>query len=72
MLRTGMTSFESALCLGMLFKKTLSKLYGTLSSHKDAAEISRLKWQESIKKEITQKDWNTLHNLIRFISSDFQ
>lgn len=67
LLRTEMTEFESALYLGTLFKNTLSKIYRMLSNKEGAADTSRIKWQTSIKKEISEKEWYVSHRLIRSV-----
>lgn len=53
LLRSVMMDCELALHFGAIFGNTLSKMYGILSNNSDAADSSHLKWQKSIKNEIT-------------------
>lgn len=66
--RMALTTLEIMILIGSIFKKTLSKIYGTLVNKNRCSELSRIRWQKELKKEITHSDWQLSHSYITAIS----
>lgn len=62
-----MTSFETSLQTGVVFKRTLSKIYAVLQQNKGQADIGRIRWERD-QREISPAEWYYIHILIRTVS----
>lgn len=66
LLQIELTKFEQFLYTGKIFKKIISKIHALLLVEEESVDISQLRWQREIQREIPQEKWRATHRHCSF------